>query len=89
MQSLRVERLVGASNVFVTASHLDNPFEHRKLDAGSMGAEFDDGLLQGLKSELGYRRAADASGLGWSSELRRSSDDGSFTLRATYARRMS
>jgi hypothetical protein len=85
IQSGRIEHAVGESNVFITASHLDNPFEHRKLDAASMGASFTDGPLDGFTSELGYRRAAATSGLGWSSELRRQGDDGALYLRAVYA----
>ena len=76
---------VGDAKMFITAAHLDNPFEHRKLDAASMGASFDGGMLDGLSSEVGYRRAASVAGLGWSSELRRQGEDGSFSVRAVYA----
>jgi hypothetical protein len=84
IQTARLDHAAGGSDVYVAAAHLDNPIEDRRLDAASLGASFTDGPLEGLSSELGYRRAASVSGLGFSSGFRRQGDDGSFELHAMY-----
>jgi hypothetical protein len=85
LQGARIEHASDAGNVFVMATHLVNPNEMRRLDAASVGASFGPGPLDGLSTELGYRRAASTEGMGWSAELRRQNEDGAFSVRAMHA----
>jgi hypothetical protein len=85
LANARVEHPIGSGNLSITATHISDPGIARRLDAGSVGASFEGTAIGDLTSEMGYRRYSAGAGLGWSAELRRQTENGSFSVRTLHA----
>ena len=81
----RVEHPIGSGALSITATHISDPGIARQLDAGSLGASFEGTPIGDFTSEMGYRRYSAGAGLGWSAELRRQTENGSFSFRTIHA----
>jgi hypothetical protein len=86
MIGLRGQRRFGAAQLSASITHLsDAGLSPRRLDAFGVGAAVPAIFGSTLKAEVAERRFQDGNGLGWSSEIVRTSADHSEQFRVTHA----